>query len=266
MFYIGRGSAIIQLSAVCEDQIFNSYITPIQDISEEASRVTGIQFNAATNELLHDNKPVLHRHPLNVLLDFIQFLMLIGKKAILVSHNNKSFDCIILYNQLKYQKIWSSFCKYVIGFCDTLPFFKKLYPGLECYKQEYLAMKLLQKSYSAHNALDDCKMLQLLVQSTGKVDVLLANHLYGVSQVTAHGVQPAQESLEYLVKQKIISKAMLRKFEITSITYEHLKLAFQRDGFDGIFYLLSEKNEDGTIRVTRNCNVVKKISDYFCKL
>ena len=59
---------------------------------------------------------------------------------------------------------------------------------------------------------------------------------------------------------------MLRKFEISTITYEHLKLAFQRDGFDGIFYLLSEKNEDGTIRVTRNCNVVKKISDYFCKL
>ena len=98
-------------------------------------------------------------------------------------------------------------------------------------------MTLLQKSYSAHNALDDCKMLQLLVQSTGKVDVLLAYHLYGVSQVTAHGVQPAQESLEYLVKQKIISKAMLRKL----ITYEHLKLVFQRDGFDGIFYLLSEK-------------------------
>ena len=73
IFNIGRKSAIIQLSAVCEDQIFNSYITPTQDISEEASRVTGIQFNAATNELLHDNKPVSHRHPLNVLLDFIQF-------------------------------------------------------------------------------------------------------------------------------------------------------------------------------------------------
>lgn len=124
MFYIGRGSAIIQLSAVCEDQIFNSYITPIQDISEEASRVTGIQFNAATNELLHDNKPVSHRHPLNVLLDFIQFLMLIGKKAILVSHNNKSFDCIILYNQLKYQKIWSSFCKMLLVFVTLCHFLR----------------------------------------------------------------------------------------------------------------------------------------------
>lgn len=51
---IGRESSIIQISAVCEDQKFNKYVTPSQEISEEASRVTGMKFDASTNELLHN--------------------------------------------------------------------------------------------------------------------------------------------------------------------------------------------------------------------
>lgn len=55
---IGRESSIVQISAVCEDQKFNKYFTPSQEISEEASRLTGIKFVASTNELLHNNVAV----------------------------------------------------------------------------------------------------------------------------------------------------------------------------------------------------------------
>lgn len=82
--------------------------------------MTGMKFDASTNELLHNNVAVSHNHPLQVLLDFIQFVMLLGKSCVLVAHNNKCFDSIVLYNQLKYYKIWNHFCKYVVGFCDTL--------------------------------------------------------------------------------------------------------------------------------------------------
>lgn len=69
--------------------------------------------------------------------------MLFGKNCVLVVYNNKVFDFIIFYNQLKYYSFWNYFCKYVIGFCDILFYFKKFYFGLESYKQDYIVMKLL---------------------------------------------------------------------------------------------------------------------------
>lgn len=263
---VGRESSIVQLAATYEDHVFNRYITPNQEMSEEASRVTGINYNFLTNEMVHNNKSVSHSHALQVLLDFIQFLMLLGKNCVLVAHNNKVFDSIILYNQLKYHSLWNHFCKYVTGFCDTLPYFKKLYPGLERYKQDYIAMKLLQESYSAHNALDDCKMLQRLVHNVGDVDTLLSKFYYSSSQITSHGVQPSLESFEHMLKNGVISRQIYKKIEGSSLTHEHLKAAFQREGFDGIYYLLTELNEDGKPRISKNRNVIKKVFDYFCSL
>ncbi|VDI14646.1 Hypothetical predicted protein [Mytilus galloprovincialis] len=72
---LSRQSSITQISAVCEEQEFNRYATPTQEISEDACRVTGLKFNTATNELLYNDEPVSHKHPQQVLLDFIQFLM-----------------------------------------------------------------------------------------------------------------------------------------------------------------------------------------------
>lgn len=54
-------------------------------MSEEASRVTGINNNLMTNEMVHNNKSVSYRHALQVLLDVIQFLMLLGKNCVLMS-------------------------------------------------------------------------------------------------------------------------------------------------------------------------------------
>lgn len=119
----GRESSIVQLAATYGDHVFNRYITPNQEMSEKASRVTGINYNFMTNEMVYNNKSVSHSHALQVLLNFIQFLMLFGKICVLVAHNYKVFDSIILYNQLKYHSLWNHFCKYVIGFCDTLPYF-----------------------------------------------------------------------------------------------------------------------------------------------
>lgn len=115
-------------------------------------------------------------------------------------------------------------------------------------------MKLLQESYSAHNALDDCKMLEGLVHT---VDTLLSKFYYSSSQITSHGVQPSLESFEHMLKNGVISMQIYQKIESTSLThaYEHLKAAFQREGFDGIYYLLTELNEDGKPRISKNYNV-----------
>lgn len=266
LFYIGRQSSITQISAVCEEQEFNRYATPTQEISEDACRVTGLKFNTATNELLYNDEPVSHKHPQQVLLDFIQFLMSLcasDKHIVLAAHNNRRFDSIILFNQLKFYKLWNHFSRYIVGFCDTLPFFKMLYPEFENYKQEYIAQKLLNEAYSAHNALDDCRMLMSLVKKTEKIDVLLSDYFYSSHQVTFQGVQPNKESLEHLLRNKVLSRTIFKKLEDSTLTYNHLKISYHRDGFDGLFYLLSEKTGSGKARISNNRRVIQKIADFF---
>lgn len=122
------------------DQTFGSFITPATPISREASRVTGICFDEMQNAMTHNDISIIHAHPMNALSDFIQFLMTCGKDIV---HNNQKFDSIILYNHLKFYNLWSHFCTYVVGFADTLPFFRKLYPELSNHKQESLVSNLL---------------------------------------------------------------------------------------------------------------------------
>ncbi|XP_076113426.1 uncharacterized protein LOC143081077 [Mytilus galloprovincialis] len=263
---LSRQSSITQISAVCEEQEFNRYATPTQEISEDACRVTGLKFNTATNELLYNDEAVSHKHPQQVLLDFIQFLMSLcasDKHIVLAAHNNRRFDSIILFNQLKFYKLWNHFSRYIVGFCDTLPFFKMLYPEFENYKQEYIAQKLLNEAYSAHNALDDCRMLMSLVKKTEKIDVLLSDYFYSSHQVTFQGVQPNKESLEHLLRSKVLSRTIFKKLEDSTLTYNHLKISYHRDGFDGLFYLLSEKTGSGKARISNNRRVIQKIADFF---
>ncbi|CAC5411131.1 unnamed protein product [Mytilus coruscus] len=122
----------------------------------------------------------------------------------------------------------------------------------ENYKQEYIAQKLLNEAYSAHNALDDCRTLMSLVKKTEKVDVLISDYFYSTHQVSVHGVQPNVESLEHLLKNKVLPRTIFKKLEDSTLSYNHLKIAYHRDGFDGLFYLLSEKTGSGKARISNN--------------
>ena len=170
----------------------------------------------------------------------------------------------MLFNQLKLHNLWTFFCSFVVGFCDTLPFFKRLFPDAENHKQVTIVHKVLGESYVAHDAMEDCKMLQKVVDRTSKQSMLLKEHYFEVTQVSCNGVQPKRESVEWLCKRNIISKATEKKINRSSLTYEHLKLACQRDGFDGLYFLLSESLPNtGKPRVTRNQKVVQKLANYF---
>ena len=53
----------------------------------------------------------------------------------------------------------------ICGFCDTLPLCKEALPGHDSYSQENLVKSILHAEYNAHDALQDCKMLQTLVET-----------------------------------------------------------------------------------------------------
>ncbi|KAK3108647.1 hypothetical protein FSP39_012484 [Pinctada imbricata] len=264
--FLGRDSAITQLAARCAHKSFHTFVTPAVPISPEASRVTGICFDELQNVMTHHGETVIHVNPLNALLDFIQFLVSCGKDIVLIAHNNRKFDSVILFNHLRYFNLWSHFCTYVIQFADTLPFFRKLYPLLPNHKQETLVTNLLQETYSAHDASADCLYLQKLVLHSGNEEMLVNEFLFSSSQITSSGVQPEAMSLEFLCKTNVVSKHIASKLKNSSLSYHHLKTAYERDGYDGLFFLLSEKDQNGKTRITKSRNVIQKVFDHFHSL
>ena len=157
---------------------------------------------------------------------------------ILIAHNNKNFDCLILFNHLKHFNLWNYFCTFVSGFADTLPFFRKLYPEFQNHKQETLVKNLLQEPYMAHNASADCLFLQKLVSYTQNIDTLYSEFLFTPRQITSKGVQPQEMSIDFLLHSNVLSRHICTKLKKSSLTYQHLNLAYNRGGFDGLYYLL----------------------------
>ena len=77
---------------------------------------------------------------------------------------------LVIWNTAFFQKGISSlvaaFEDNMVGFMDTLPIAKELYPerkGNGGYKQETLVTDLLNTSYTAHNALEDVEALEKLL-------------------------------------------------------------------------------------------------------
>lgn len=157
------------------------------------------------------------------------------------------------------------FCKTVIGFSDTLPMFKIMYPNfLKNYKQETLVESLLNVTYDAHNAEKDVEVLQRLVFEKGNVEILISEQCFFYSsQLSPKGVVPTKHSLSSLVSKTVISKHICGKIQKAGLGYMHLLLAFKRGGFDGLQLLLGEKNEDAKVRVTRCMKVIENIAAHF---
>lgn len=79
--------------------MINEFKTPKEPVSDEAEALTGTSFDFHSNQMTQHGVEKEHKHTMNVLLDFIDFLKLFGHNIILVAHTYRNFDCIILYNQ-----------------------------------------------------------------------------------------------------------------------------------------------------------------------
>ncbi len=63
-------------------------------------------------------------------------------------------------------------------------------------------------------------------------------------------------------KNKAISKSMARKICYGGLTYDHLKLAFERDEETGVRALLTERNGNKA-RVTNRGAIINSITSHF---
>ncbi|XP_054633615.1 DNA polymerase III subunit epsilon-like [Dunckerocampus dactyliophorus] len=151
---------IIQISAVCGERVFNVYTVPRCNITNEASSITGFSVVDGTLFLHGDIMPTV---PLrNALTSLITFLRSFSGTVYLAAHNADRFDAPVLNRVLQEFSLLEEFQSVVSNFLDTFLLSKRLFPRFYSYSQKYLVQRFLDKTYNAHNALEDAKMLQEL--------------------------------------------------------------------------------------------------------
>ena len=68
-----------------------------------------------------------------------------------------------------------------------------------------------------------------------------------------------------MVRDKIMKKTMCEKAAASCLTFNHLKCAFARNGYDGLYSIMSEE-VDKKPRVTKQKKIIERISNYFSRL
>ncbi|XP_037109614.1 DNA polymerase III subunit epsilon-like [Syngnathus acus] len=153
---------IIQIAAVCNRRVFNTYVVPRCALTKEASDVTG--FSLANGCLFRHGKP-MDTVPLRQALDsFMEFLSSFCGPLYLAAHNANRFDAPVLNRVLREFSLLHPFQSVVFAYLDTFLLSKRMFRNFYSYSLAYMVQYFLEKSYDAHNALEDARMLQELFQ------------------------------------------------------------------------------------------------------
>lgn len=259
-------SEILQLSAICNKNEFNTYIFPQNMISPSASAVNKLYI--VDEVLFYDGEPVDSILLSDALKSFLNWLSNIPPPRILVGHNVKRFDCAHFFNALAQYNFVNYFCNLVIGFIDTLPLYREIIPHMPNYRQNTLVKNLIGHTYEEHNAIADVRALQKLLQSTS-----ISNLLYLQYSFTSESFwdffqfnnnRKANLLTYTFMINNGISKGMANKFAENDITYFTLMNAYKIGGRIEVENVLSEE-VNGVLRGTKNKNVIDGILGYLEK-
>ena len=254
---------IVQLSAVCTDRMFDTYIVPNKPIGKTASAVNGITCHSG--QMAYLGKPVKSETPLVALQTFIHWLEEC-KPVVLVAHNGRKFDAPLILRHVSIAKLTAAFADCVIGFVDTRPLFEEICLDMPNYKQETLVSKILHVDYQAHNSLEDVKALQKLCMHEKVPDESFQKHSVTTASllhIMEHGqlTERNMASMATVVGKKIVSPAMGEKMAQSGLCWEHVKKAHMRDTVSGVESLFKEKN-NGKVRVTASRKIISKVTEF----
>lgn len=268
--FAGRHSHITQLAAISGEDEFSSFVFPKVNITEDASRVTGI--SVRNGKMYHHHQEVTGTTISTAVDNLLSYFDTFQKKIVLVGHNIKSFDCHVLLNTLMSIDKVQMFSDKVDGFLDTLKLFKKTHPGLVSYKQEYLCQFLGEMNYESHNALADVRSLQLLVE---KLDVQFEKcDLKSVCFTFEHAVKSCEysrqmkcnlPSFQHLVQQNVISCMIARRMAGSGLCFDHLIQTFRKHSVEGVVSLLQEQC-GASVRVTKSKKIIDRIINFLTNL
>ena len=262
MISSGNDAEICQIAATDGHEEFNVYVIPQNGITPEASAVN--KLTVMHGVCYYERRPVKAFSLTEALAQFLTWLNKIVP-CILLAHNAKNFDAKHLMKALPLCNNEEEFRQMIIGFSDTLPAFRELFPDRRSFSQENLAKDLLDSTYDAHNALGDVQMLhKLSSQFIG--DQLLLKHSFSTSWFQEYTIFLEQKRENLLILQplllsKAVSKGIADKVAASGLQLQHFLLVYQREGSDGISNVVMEKFK-GKRRVTANKRVIRNICNF----
>ena len=268
--HTGVTAEIIQIAATCGKQSFSKYVLPTHPISAKATQITNLSCRKGT--LYFKNNPVVSSDHHTAMSDFVQWLKDLEGPLILIAHNCKAFDSRHLLRALgRTPFLLQEFTDTVLGFVDTLPLSRVLFPDRPTgYSQEVLVRELLGMTYGAHDALADVQALQKLVEEIVPEKGVLFNFSFTVQSM--HDLLIYEDNgrvhavtLTPLVAAKSLSSGMCAKIARSGLNFSHLKGTYKKSGTAGLPALLSEILTNGKPRVTGDRRVIGKICEHFAK-
>ncbi|XP_060590068.1 uncharacterized protein LOC132745230 [Ruditapes philippinarum] len=249
---------IVQIAAVCGEEEFDQYILPLRQFDPGSSKVTGLTCDG--RNLYHHGTAVRTLDLRSALERFLGWLDQL-KPCILVGHNFKSFDYPRLYKAFSKFHLINSFHQIVVGFIDSFPLFKAIYPNLKNYKQETLVAELVGETYDAHNALGDVRSLQKLFSVSDRIPPnLLCEHSFTVAwYVQYHNYKTKcnkiAESFSQIVNEKILSKTTIDKIAVSGLELKDLKQVYRKGGTKVVTEVLKS-------RLTLSRSTVDKLIEF----
>lgn len=110
-------------------------------------------------------------------------------RPLLVGHNIRRFDCLVLARVLDEFELKSTFQAGIVGFLDSLPLTRQLLKdsGVRSFKQENLVKTVLGISYAAHDALGDVQALQKLYWALGPTASQIQQHTFSMDSLRSKG-------------------------------------------------------------------------------
>lgn len=260
---------ILQIAAKCGDFTFSAYASPTKKIESKASEITGLR-DVAGELYLHGQK--VDSTPLEyVLQSFLKYLQQLKKLCLLVAHN-AAFDTPRLLLAVRNNSMVDDFGAIVVGFSDTLPLLKKIYPdrkGPGSFKLQTLAQELLHIAPEEHfhEALFDVEILEKITVSVISIDDLFSQRKDFAERLNHYASQQnASITVRCLDPLKdVVSRGMLKKIANAGITYDKLKEVQKECGKEGVIKLLSEPLSNNKPRVSKNKKILAAMIAFLAK-
>lgn len=251
---------------------FSTYVCPKVQITPEAEKVTGIVYDGSC--LYFHGKLVDSVSIYSAIKSFFQWLNKY-ENVVLVAHNGRLFDFRIFSYAATCINLKNELCKTIEGFVDSLSLIRSKYPKLQKFSQEFLAQYFCSETYSAHNAVDDVRMLTKILECAGISDNEYNKATYGSE---CHFLQEQYltakannlPSLLVLVTEGVLKISQAENIAGSGLALCHLRTIHQRCGEDGLISVFSAKNAIGKPRVFSDkkllADVISKICTYFTRL
>ncbi|XP_048514968.1 uncharacterized protein LOC125501888 [Athalia rosae] len=255
---------ILQIAAKYDNDKFNTYVTPTQQIAASATAANGL-INCHGDLMYHGIK--VNSVPIRLaLVNLLEWLKSIGKKGYLAAHN-LSFDGPRLIRMISKYSLIDDYSQVLCGFIDTLEVVRKTTNkrGKGGCSIGELSNLLKINSAGAHNAIYDCDILSKIIYKLNITSAILIGSARSYEEKVGYWKNQAaasQHLATLLPLQSTVGTAIRTKLALVGYTMEILQTIYDQSGKNGLHQQIKEKLKIKGVAGIRSSSI-NKISDWF---